>query len=114
MWYDQNEMGHDLVASMKSGIANSKVVLICLNSLYQSRENCLFELREAYNTNKSTLTLLIEENKQSWVSPEVREKLNLESSIDFGELSNMDWDREDGPTEEMKIKLTRCKSLQNH
>jgi serine/threonine protein kinase len=47
VWYDQNDMGFDLHESMKDGIANSNVVLVCCNRTYQTRKNCMFELAEA-------------------------------------------------------------------
>ena len=37
VWYDENEMGWDLSRSMKEGIDNSQLVLVCLNQLYESR-----------------------------------------------------------------------------
>ena len=47
VWYDQNEMGFDLVKSMKEGIERSTVVLCCVDSIYQQRDNCMLEARHA-------------------------------------------------------------------
>ena len=48
VWYDQNDMGWDLSRSMKDGIENSQIVLVCLNKLYLSRENCMFDSWDQY------------------------------------------------------------------
>jgi serine/threonine protein kinase len=60
VWYDITEMGHDLEECMIDGIEHSKVILVCLNSHYATRESCLFELREAKKRNKIIIALLIE------------------------------------------------------
>ena len=44
VWYDQNDMGYNLQESMRSGIANSTVVIACIDKVYQERPNCLFEI----------------------------------------------------------------------
>jgi hypothetical protein len=46
VWYDQTEMGHDIKESMRNGLINSKVVLVCLSSVYQTINlNCAKLLR---------------------------------------------------------------------
>ena len=60
VWYDQNEMSWDLSRSMRDGIENSQIVLVCLNKLYLSRENCMFELIESRKINKNIVTLVTE------------------------------------------------------
>ena len=49
VWYDQNDMGYDLHKSMREGIEGSHVVLACVNSVYEKRPNCMFELEETRN-----------------------------------------------------------------
>jgi DnaJ-class molecular chaperone/serine/threonine protein kinase len=93
VWYDMNEMGHDLCESMIKGITNSKVVLVCLNSLYMNRENCLFELNEAKRQNKVILTLIIESGVQ-YLQHEVTELCQLKRKfwIDVGAIAVLqDW-----------------------
>ena len=46
VWYDEIDMGNNITASMSEGIKNSTVVLVCANSTYQGRPNCMYELRE--------------------------------------------------------------------
>ena len=46
---------------MSEGIINSKIVLVCANSVYQGRPNCMFELREAARLYPDKIvTLLVE------------------------------------------------------
>ena len=40
----------------------SKVVLVCLNSTYEGRKNCMFELKEAKSINKTIVTLICQPN----------------------------------------------------
>ena len=109
---NKNEMGYDLVASMQNGISNSRIVLVCLNSIYQTRENCMFELREASKCDptKQIITLFIESNCQTWISDEVKElcqlnNLDLNNYLDVSELQNEDWNNsdEDGSVDEQKM-----------
>jgi serine/threonine protein kinase len=99
VWYDQNDMGSDLQHSMRSGIENSKVVIACLNSKYQSRENCLFELRYAAGLApvKPIVTLVIEENPFSWASPEILEICQLKQKlfVDLSRFTRFDWEEHD-------------------
>jgi hypothetical protein len=60
MWYDEEDMGHDIKESMAQGIAQSKVVLVCLSKTYVTRPNCLFELREAARQGRSIVVLLLD------------------------------------------------------
>ena len=92
VWYDQKDMGHDLIQSMIHGIESSKIVLICLNHLYLSRENCLFELREAHKRNKILVILLIEPKMQQ-VSHEALDLCQLKRKlyVDIGELASLSY-----------------------
>ena len=54
-------MGNDISKAMSEGIINSKIVLVCANSVYQGRPNCMFELREAARLYPDKIvTLLVE------------------------------------------------------
>ena len=96
MWYDQNDMGYDLKKSMRDGIMNSKVVLACVSPLYQSRENCMFELREAKNANKNIISLVIEGNPFEWTNDELKELCDFKSKmfVNIGSLSSLPWGSE--------------------
>ena len=49
----------DLLGSMRKGIASSKIVLACLNETYQTRENCMFELREAHQRHPDKIITML-------------------------------------------------------
>jgi serine/threonine protein kinase len=71
VWYDQNEMGYNIKESIQQGIENSKVVLACVNSVFQTREHCMDELKEARKLNKTVITLSIEDNIHDWATSEL-------------------------------------------
>jgi serine/threonine protein kinase len=68
IWYDEENMGHDINNSMKKGIDSSKVVLVFADApqdnippghCYEQRDNCMFELEYAKQENKTIITILI-------------------------------------------------------
>jgi hypothetical protein len=63
VWYDKNDMGSNIPSSISKGIANCSVVLTCANSTYQSRPNCMFELREAnkMKANDKIIALILDD-----------------------------------------------------
>ena len=105
--YDQNEMGLDLKKSMADGIINSKVFLACVNSSYQTRANCMFELREAKAAKKEIIALPIESNPLSWCNAELNKICAFADRmyVDLGGLASMEWEREEGPSVEMLSQL---------
>ena len=60
VWLDSNEMGADLQASMRQGIAASDVVVVLVSPDYAASANCLFELREAARAGKPIVTCVVE------------------------------------------------------
>ena len=46
VWYDVNDMGYDLVVSMRNGIAHSSMFIACVNEKYEGSKNCMFELED--------------------------------------------------------------------
>jgi pullulanase/glycogen debranching enzyme len=94
VWYDQNEMGYDIALSMKDGINKSEVIIICANNLYQSRPNCMFELREAVKNDKKIIALFIEENPFVWANDELKTlaKIDTNMFVDLSEIAKLDWD----------------------
>jgi serine/threonine protein kinase len=58
VWLDTVEMGHDMVASVKGGIANSGCVVALLTERYGASRNCLFELRCARDAGKPVVACL--------------------------------------------------------
>jgi serine/threonine protein kinase len=61
VWYDEDHMGWDLVTSMDQGIKNSKVVIACIDKEYESRENCMHELRGAAKEGKPIVALVLDD-----------------------------------------------------
>jgi hypothetical protein len=88
VWYDMNNMGHDLILSMVNGIKNSKIFICCLNQLYQTRENCLFELRKAVEINKTILTISLDSDLFVWSTPEVKDLCQISTKL-FIDISNI-------------------------
>jgi hypothetical protein len=126
-------MSFDLIASMKTGISNSKVMLACLNSTYQSRENCMFELKEAHSTSKPIISLIIEENAFEWISDEAKTLCKLNDSIgindnmnapsplpylDLSDMAKLEWDQdetnEDQLTKKLYLKLKPLLTMLNN
>ena len=58
VWLDTEEMGHDMVASMRGGIASSACVVALLSERYNARPNCLLELRAAKDAGKPVVACL--------------------------------------------------------
>jgi serine/threonine protein kinase len=97
VWYDMTDMGHDLEESMIKGIENSKVTLVCLNRHYATRENCLFELREAKKRNKIIIALLIEPGIEMIVN-EATELCEVKKKryVDIGSIATKEeWEKSD-------------------
>ena len=94
VWYDQNNMGHNLTMSMEEGIKNSNVVLVCLNKAYEGSRNCMFELTHAYNCNQDNIvTLVTEPDPFAWAGNNTTHgnakdvcQLSTKMFIDIGEL----------------------------
>jgi len=80
VWYDQTDMGYDLKDSMIDGITRSTIVLACVNSRYETRPNCMFEVKESVKRfpGKNIVALVLEKrfNKpQPWVPTQELEDL---------------------------------------
>ena len=61
VWLDQNNMGHDMTASMKKGIENSTVTMSFVDQSYQQSKNCQAELQHARNGAKKPVVVVIVE-----------------------------------------------------
>jgi ankyrin repeat protein len=70
VWWDQDPgcMGHRIQLSMEEGVEHSKVVLVALDTLYTTRENCMKELNHAVEKQKPVVTLLLEASWREWAS----------------------------------------------
>ena len=80
VWYDQTDMGYDLKDSMIDGITRSTIVLACVNSRYETRPNCMFEVKESVKRfpGKNIVALVLEKrfNKpQPWLPTQELEDL---------------------------------------
>jgi len=107
VWYDQNDMGYDLSASMREGILQSKVVLACVDSCYQSRPNCMFELnyaKDLTDPSKPVVTVLTEGNVFEWGNKELLRlcEVSTKMYVDLGDVAaQAGWSSAQGPTHEM-------------
>lgn len=61
VWLDKHEMGHDMGASMRSGIARSEIVVALVSRYYASRPNCMLELREASRARKPIVAVIVDD-----------------------------------------------------
>ena len=99
VWYDQNDMGNNIPKSMSEGIRNSKIVLVCANSTYQGRPNCMFELRETTSLYpEKIVTLLVEGQvdktskisclppKKIWASSSLTVSKEMQGILKFSEM----------------------------
>ena len=79
VWFDENEIEHNMTQSMQRGIERSKVVLACVSPEYQIGDNTMFELRYARNCidpesglQKPLVTVVLEEKVLTWANAEVK------------------------------------------
>jgi hypothetical protein len=108
VWYDQLDMRHDLDGSMKCGIQNSNVVLVCLNKAYQERVNCMKELRWAASFGKEMVVLVIEKDVFTWANDEVKGlcKLSTKMFVDISDLADCNWQDKDAPVADLAKALS--------
>ena len=113
VWYDVHHMGYDLKKSMEQGIQKSVVVLACVDSEYQKRDNCMLELRHAHKVvtqgghrTKATIGVMMEDGigwGANWGSDEVKDILDTKGKmfVALHSLNNAAREDPDGPTEQM-------------
>ena len=117
VWYDVHHMGYDLVKSMQQGIENCSVVLACVDSEYQKRDNCMLELRHAHEViklgtgrTKCIIGVMMEDDigwGADWGTDEVKNILDLKGKM-FAALHSLNsaaWEDSEGPTEQMLQEL---------
>lgn len=125
VWYDQNDIHYDLQASMRDGIANSKVFLACVDKTYQGSKNCMFELNHAVSLGKQVVALTTEAHVPEannspflWVSDDLQQLCGFASRmfVDVGKSAAMahemassaeNWDGDEGPVQEMMKVLAK-------
>ena len=117
VWYDIHHMGYDLIKSMQQGIEKSTVVLACMDSEYQKRDNCMLELRHAYDVVKlksgrteCIIGVMMEDGigwGTDWGTDEVKSILDLKGKMfaSLHEINSAAWEDSEGPTEQMLQQL---------
>ena len=60
VWVDKDQMGHDLVASMKDGVAASTVVVALISKKYAASWPCRLEFDEAIRLGKPLVACIVE------------------------------------------------------
>jgi hypothetical protein len=117
VWYDQTELGEegmsaDRARSIRAVIANSKIVVACIDGAYQTNESCMYELRQARKAGggKTVIALVMQETPLSWGSDELVELCQLKSSIfvDIGRNAALPWARDEGPDSDMLSALHKA------
>ena len=106
VWYDQVDMGHNISLSMLDGIKNSAVVLACVDEAYQSRLNCMYELKNTRDMSKPLITVLTQSNVSVWGSIELKSicQVGTATIIDLASLATKDgWTRPDGAPDDWKV-----------
>jgi hypothetical protein len=108
-WYDIHEGSYDGEHACLAGILHSQLVLVCLTTEYQKRPECLRQLRWALSENKPVVVLLMQNDYNSWITPEVKALCKLTSNmyVDISMILEMDW--KDEKNLELKIECLRGK-----
>ena len=122
VWYDIHHMGYDLKKSMEQGIEKSIIVLACVDSEYQKRDNCMLELKHAHKVvtqgghkTKCIIGVMMEDGISwptgpttgNWGTDEVKDILDTKGKmfVSLHALNSPAWEDPDGPTEQMLEKL---------
>ena len=97
VWYDEVEMKQNMTKSMEEGIERSKVVVVCLNKLYPTKPNCMFELDTAVALGKHIITIVLDENVMSWANDKVKDACGISTVggsmyVDMSRLAKEDWE----------------------
>lgn len=104
VWYDQNNMGHDLSKSMSAGIEKSKAVVVCANKNYQNRPNCMYELKEARRLHKTVFVLLVDPDEKifEWATDDMKDLCRVRTTMfhGVGNYSKYDWSLNAGVSNE--------------
>ena len=91
VWLDQNNMGHDMTASMKKGIENSSVTISLVDQNYQQSKHCQAELQHARNVaKKPVLVVIVEGDFWSWSTDTFKALCDVKTKM-FADLSRVWW-----------------------
>ena len=116
VWMDEDNMGYDIQKSMCRGIENSTVTIACVNAHYQTRPNCMWELRHARSAgvDKPVLAVFLDEDPRgsSWANDEVKDLCRVDTHLffDLGRLArDPSWiaPAPDGPSPDLLAELSR-------
>jgi len=116
VWLDRNEMGRDLRADMRAGIARSAVFVLLASPDYAASANCLFELRAAAAAGKPVVAACAEPrfwrlwtlaDGMTRAVPDEHELARLAGLAaflfaDLGEAARVDWLQAPVPAEERR------------
>ena len=98
IWLDQNNLGHDMTASMKKGIENSTVTMCFADQNYQQSKNCQAELQHARSgAKKSAVVVFVEGNFWSWSTDAFQKLCDVKTKkfADLSEVACQAWDDPD-------------------
>ena len=123
VWFDENEMQHDMQKSMCDGVLRCDVVVVLMTPAYAARENCLFELRCATMAKKPVIVCIAAQKE--WYKwglaadgtgtrsvPDDHEAAQLarlaqNKWVDFGDASTVNWLAQPVVPAAERSKLTR-------
>jgi hypothetical protein len=120
VWFDLENMGHDLNKSMIDGVKNSKVFLACLSRSYFKSKNCKKELKAAVKNHKIIICLIVDEFDPSkpidWIPKKYLIKYHIRNYIylNLSEIKrNYQWElhRLDNSSNFMKTDEEKKKQL---
>ena len=90
IWLDQNNMGHNMPASMQTGITQSTVTMAFVDPDYQQSANCMFELEHARQSKKPVSVVVTEGNIWNWGTDAFKSACDIKTKMytDLGEVAN--------------------------
>ncbi|KAJ1562180.1 GTP-binding protein Rho1, partial [Nowakowskiella sp. JEL0078] len=65
IWFDEENMGNWIYASMAEAVAKADIVMICLSSSYETSVNCMREFRYAADLKKRIIAVRVEDGLRS-------------------------------------------------
>ena len=98
VWLDENNMGHDIIASMKKGIENSTVAMCFVDQSYQQSKHCQAELQHARSVaKKPVVVVVVEGNFWTWSTDTFKELCDVKTKmfVELHEVACQAWDDPD-------------------
>jgi serine/threonine protein kinase len=128
VWVDKDQMGHDLVASMKEGVAASTVVVALISKKYAGSWPCQVEFAEAVKLGKPLVACIVEPDDllskppARWLFDQRRgaassheqkifETIKKDNVVFLGRVTALPWGQDGVLSEEQKAELLRPEAI---